>query len=74
MNLQIREFEQNIINFINQSPLPIEVKRLVMKDIFYQVDKMADEAINQEIQRIKMEQESQKENQEQNEEFEEVTE
>lgn len=56
MNLQIREFEQNIINYINQVNLPIEVKRLAIKDVFYQVDKMAEDAINLEIQRIKLEQ------------------
>lgn len=56
MNLQIREFEQNIINYVNQVNLPIEVKRLAIKDVFYQVDKMAEDAINLEIQRIKQEQ------------------
>lgn len=57
MNLAIREFEQTIINFINQSPIPIETKRLVIKDIFYQIEKASDEVIKQEIQ-IKKEQEN----------------
>ena len=58
MNLQIREFEQNIIRYINQSNLPLEVIRLAIKDVFYQVDKLANDAINMEIQTMK-EQENQ---------------
>lgn len=65
MNSQIREFEQNIIGYINQSTLPIEVKRLVIKDLFYQVTKTADDAVMIEAQ-MKHEQEAKKnqENQE----------
>ena len=72
MNLQIREFEQDIIGYINQSPLPIEVKRLIIKDIFYQVSKTADEAVILENQR--KEQENQNEQDIENIENEEVTE
>lgn len=60
MNLQIREFEQAIISFIHQSDLPIEVIRLAIKDVFYHVDTMANNAINMEIQQ-KKEQELNKE-------------
>lgn len=39
VNAKIREFENNIINFINaSSDVPIEVKHLVLKDILYQVE------------------------------------
>jgi len=58
MNLQIREFEQAIIRFINQSDLPMEVIRLAIKDVFYQVDNLANAAIDMEIQQ-KKEQEAQ---------------
>lgn len=45
-SLEIREFEQGIINQINQSPLPLEVKRLIMENICAQVN----EATNKQIQ------------------------
>ena len=38
VNAKIREFENDIINFINASvDIPIEVKHLVLKDILHQV-------------------------------------
>lgn len=37
-NLEIREFSQEIINHINASSLPAEVKRLVLTDILHQLD------------------------------------
>lgn len=39
VNAKIREFENDIINFINASvDIPIEVKHLVLKDILHQVE------------------------------------
>ena len=49
VNLKVREFSQAIINFINQSPLPIEVKRLCMSDIATQLQHTADEQIKAEL-------------------------
>lgn len=49
-NLSIREFQQAIINFTNQSPLPIEVKRLCMQDILRQVESEATKVIKAEIE------------------------
>lgn len=48
-NLEIREFSQAIINFVNGSQLPIEVKRLALEDILRQVDSAASEIIRSEI-------------------------
>lgn len=45
-SLEIREFQQAIINQINQSPLPLEVKRLIVENICAQVN----EATNKQIQ------------------------
>ncbi len=45
-SLEIREFEQGIINQINQSPLPLEVKRLIVENVCEQVN----EATNKQIQ------------------------
>ncbi len=48
-NLEIREFEQAIINFANQSALPIEVKRLCFADILRQVETESERALGEEI-------------------------
>lgn len=48
-NLEIREFSQAIINFINSSSLPVEVKRLALADILHQLDSAANTAIQVEI-------------------------
>lgn len=45
-SLEIREFEQGIINQINQSLLPLEVKRLIVENVCAQVN----EATNKQIQ------------------------
>lgn len=49
INLEIREFSRSIINFINQSPLPPEIKRLCICDIAVQLQAAADEQIRTEI-------------------------
>lgn len=48
MNLEIRRFEQNLIRMINESELPIEAKRLVMKDVLHQVESVADDQVKKE--------------------------
>lgn len=48
-NLEIREFSKAIINFVNGSPLPVEVKRLALSDIMHQLDSAANTAIQGEI-------------------------
>ena len=47
MDLAIRNFSEKLISEINATALPIEVKRLVLKDICYQVEKTADKIIMQ---------------------------
>lgn len=49
MNTAIREFQQSIINFVNETNLPIEVKRLVLIDITQQVCEAADNEIKNEL-------------------------
>lgn len=59
-NLEIREFSQAIINFVNSSALPVEVKRLALSDIMHQLDSAANTAIQVEIaERDKKEKEAQ---------------
>ncbi len=48
-NLEVREFSQSIINFVNQSLLPDEIKYLVLSSITRDLEKASNTAINQEI-------------------------
>lgn len=64
MDLQIRQFQMGLVDYINQSTLPMEVKRLVMKDILLQVEKASDDLIKQ----LLKEQEAQKTKEQNNEE------
>ena len=58
LNLIIRRFEQKLINCINDEPLPIELKRLVLKDILEQVESESNKAINRELTNESVEQSS----------------
>ena len=48
MDLEIRRLTENIINVLNESQVPIEVKRFVVKDIYLMVEAKAEEIIKQE--------------------------
>lgn len=50
LNLEIREFSQSIINFVNASQLPMEVKRLALKDILSQVEAETNKVLQSELQ------------------------
>lgn len=50
MNLGIRQFQNELINMINDNPLPIEVKRLVVKDILSQIKTEADKLVTAELE------------------------
>ena len=41
-DLRIREFKNNLINYMNEEPLPLEVKRLVFNDILNELTKAVD--------------------------------
>lgn len=45
MNLKIRQLEDSILNMINDSDLPIEIKRLVIADIFNLVIRQSDREV-----------------------------
>lgn len=59
-NLQIREYQQSIINFTDGSPLPVEVKRLALADIASQYKEEADRAVEAEF-RVREEERKKKE-------------
>lgn len=45
MNLKIREFKITLSNYINEIDLPEEVKRMVLKEIYAEIEKKANDAI-----------------------------
>ena len=47
-NSQIRRLEDDIIDILNGSTVPIEVKRLILKDVLSLVTAKADSVIQQE--------------------------
>ena len=55
MNLKIRQFEDSILNMINESDLPMEVKRLVLSDVFNLILKQSDKEVAAEILSAKAE-------------------
>lgn len=48
-SLEVKEFEQAIISFVNENKIPDEVKRIILENILYQQEKMALESIKKEI-------------------------
>jgi len=51
MNLLIRKFQEDIIKITNESPLPIEVKKLVFHDVTRLVEQEADRIVNEELKK-----------------------
>ena len=48
-NLSILEFKQNIINYVNQTEFPMEVRRMVLKEIYDDISRASNELIKQEF-------------------------
>lgn len=48
-NISIREFEIAITNYVNSSPLPLEVKRLAVSDILHQLEEATTAELQKEI-------------------------
>ena len=48
MNEQIRQLEDSIIDMLNESEVPIEAKRLIIKDIYRMVEIKANQIILEE--------------------------
>lgn len=58
MDNTIRNFENTLINYINSVELPIEVKRIVVKDIFTQLEIASDKAIQKQRETLRKSEES----------------
>ena len=48
-NLEIKEFTQALLNFVETSPLPEEVKRLALQEVQYKQEQKARDAFLAEI-------------------------
>lgn len=57
MDLAIRRFHSSLVEKINESQLPMEVKHLVLKDIVTQLKQETDKCINAELKQEMMAQE-----------------
>lgn len=58
MNYEIRKFEDDLIEMLNNCTLPIEVKRLITKNVLNEITKQADKIIVEEIKDKKKEDEN----------------
>ncbi len=47
MDLEIREFREGLIIFINKYELPMEIKRLVVKEVYGDIDDAANGVIKE---------------------------
>lgn len=57
LDLRIRSFKNKIINIMNDEPLQVEIKRLVLGEILAETTKLADDEVRAQIAAYKQEQE-----------------
>lgn len=50
MDLEIREFREGLIIFINRFELPMEIKRLVVKEVYGDIDDAANGVIKKQAE------------------------
>ena len=55
MDYIIRKFKSDLINMINESILPIEVKRMVLSEVEEEARKKADEIVAEQLEKINTE-------------------
>ena len=55
MDYIIRKFKADLINMINESILPIEVKRMVLSEVEEEARKKADEIVAEQLEKINTE-------------------
>lgn len=54
-NLKIRKLKLDIINTLNESFLPIEVRRLVLNEILTELNQLTEEVIRKEAEELEKE-------------------
>lgn len=52
MNLEIRKFEEDLVNLYNSSKAPAEAKRFVLLEILHKAEKSSMAAIQEELKQI----------------------
>lgn len=57
LNVETRRFRETLIKATNESPLPIEIKRLVFMEVSGQIERASEDAIRQKIEEIEKESE-----------------
>lgn len=50
MDLEIRKFQASLVAHINHNKLPMEIKRLVLAEVYKKVSDMADDVIDEQRQ------------------------
>lgn len=53
-NLEILEFKQTIISYTNQIQLPVEVKRMVFKEILDDLHTLSNQEVRRELEERKL--------------------
>lgn len=48
-NLKIRQLDEALLKVLNDSDVPVEAKRLILRNMLYRIDVLANEAICEEI-------------------------
>lgn len=48
-SLEIREMEAEIIKIVNDAPVPLEVKRLIMLDVMGKIESATTQEINEQL-------------------------
>lgn len=61
MDLEIRRLKEKLISTLNESEIPIEVKRYVLADVYRAVEQKANEIVDQEFLAEQAETEQKKE-------------
>ena len=44
-DLEIRQFEESLVNLINEASLPLEIKRLIVADIYRKLEVTTNQSI-----------------------------
>ena len=63
-NLKIRKLKTDLANVLNESLLPIEVKRMIVEDLNRELLQLANEVVEKERQALLSEQSEKKESEE----------
>lgn len=55
VNLQIRNLKKEIVRILNSTPIPIEVKRMVVNEVLIEINQLTENQIQQELSELENE-------------------